>query len=97
MPTVTLTRPSATLEEIAAGLREQLGDRYQVAPKGGSTDVLRVSAGTMALASVRVVRAAGVTTCRVHGGGLIIGRLINELSIARTVAAALRKAPGVGA
>jgi hypothetical protein len=46
---------------------------------------------------VHVVREGGVTKYHVHGGGLLIGRLVNELGIARKVADAIKSAPGLGA
>jgi hypothetical protein len=39
-------------------------------------------------------RDGNATTFRVHGGGLIIGRIINEFGIARTVTGALKESLG---
>ena len=39
-------------------------------------------------------RDGNATTFRVHGGGLIIGRIINEFGIARTVTEALKDSLG---
>ncbi len=39
----------------------------------------------------------GATGFSVHGGGIVIGRLVNELTLARKVADALRKGLGPGA
>jgi len=36
------------------------------------------------------------TTFHVHGGGLIIGRIVNELGIARPVTAAVKQTFGPG-
>lgn len=48
----------------------------------------------MASATVRLSRDRNSTTFRVHRGGLIIGRLVNEFGIARTVTAAIEETPG---
>jgi hypothetical protein len=97
MPTVSVVRPDITKEEAATALQAQLGSQYAVAVKEGSShEVLSVKKSTLSFASVRLVREAGVTKFRVHGGGLIIGRLMNELTIALKVAAAIKAAPGLG-
>ena len=36
----------------------------------------------------------GIAMFRVHGGGLIVGRIVNELGIARTVTEALKESLG---
>jgi hypothetical protein len=41
---------------------------------------------------VHVARDDNATTFHVHGGGLIIGRIINEFGIARTVTSAIGEA-----
>ena len=48
----------------------------------------------MASATVRLSRDGNSTTFRVHGGGLIITRLVNEFGIARTVTAAIEEKLG---
>ena len=55
---------------------------------------LTVKRGSLAFATVSLRRDGDATTFRVHGGGLIIGRLVNELGIARTVTAAIREISG---
>ncbi|HEX3946470.1 MAG TPA: hypothetical protein VHW47_02140 [Acidimicrobiales bacterium] len=97
MPSVTITRTGVTKEDAATALQAQLGSRYTVIPKDGSQDHLSVKQSTMVFASVRMASEPGGTTFHVHGGGLIIGRIINELTIARKVAAAIKAAPGLGA
>jgi hypothetical protein len=42
-------------------------------------------------AAVRLHRDGNATTFHAHGGGLIIGRIINEFGIARTVTAAIKE------
>ena len=53
--------------------------------------LLPVKHGTLAFATVRLAQEGSITTFRVHGGGLIIGRIVNELGIARTVTAAIKE------
>jgi len=48
----------------------------------------------VAFATVHLVPDGNATTFRVHGGGLILGRLVNEFGIARTVTAAIRESLG---
>ena len=83
-----------TAQEAAEVLRQQLGSGYKVTPhSGGSQDKLTVSHGA-AFATAHLGRVGDATTFRVHGGGLIIGRIVNEFGIARTVTAAIREAFG---
>jgi hypothetical protein len=89
MPTATVSRP-VTLEEAAATLQGQLGSGYKVTRRG--SDALAVSHGGLAFASVHVAQDDNATTFHVHGGGLIIGRIINEFGIARTVTSAIGEA-----
>jgi len=41
-----------------------------------------------------VGRDGDTTTFRIHGGGLIVGRIVNEFGIARTVTAAIKDSLG---
>jgi len=92
MPTVTIPRVVAP-QDAAETLRRQLGDRYTVdSHAAGTHNVMRVKHGGLAFANVRVTRDGEATTFRVHGGGFIIGRIANELGIARTVATAIKDA-----
>ena len=85
MPSATIPRP-ITQQEAAETLRQQLGSGYKVTPhSGGSRDKLTVSHGGLAFATVHLARNGNATTFHVHGGGLIVGRLVNEFGIARTV------------
>jgi hypothetical protein len=89
MPTVTIPK-AVDAQEAAEVLRQQLGDRYTVDSHASRTrNVLRVKHGGLAIAIVHVARDAEATTFRVHGGGLIIGRIANQFGIARTVATAI--------
>jgi len=93
MPSATIPR-AITAQEAAEALRQQLGSGYKVTPHaGGSRDKLSVSHGA-AFAGVRLARDGNATTFHVHGRGLLIGLIVNELGIARTVTAAIKEASG---
>jgi hypothetical protein len=94
MPTATIPR-TITPQETAEALRQQLGSGYKVTPH--SRDKLTVSHGGVAFATVHMAPDGNTTTFHVHGGGLIIGRLVNEFVIARTVTAAIRESLGAPA
>jgi len=91
MPTATIPR-AITPEQAADALREQLGSGYKVTPHG--TGSLTVKHGGLAFATVHLNRDVNATTFRVHGGGLIVGRIVNEFGIARTVTEALKESLG---
>ena len=92
MPTATIPR-AITQQEAAEALRQQLGSGYKITPH--SQGKLTVSRGGLEFATVHLARQDGnATTFHVHGGGLIVGRLVNELGIARTVTAAIRESLG---
>jgi len=88
MSSVTVSKAIAP-QEAADALREQLGRGYQVTPHGSGS--LTVKHGTLAFATVHLVRDGDATTFRVHGGGIIVGRIVNEFGIARTVTTAIRE------
>ncbi len=92
MPTVTVARANVSRDQAIYSLRQRLGKDYTVAP-GGNGNVFSVKRGTMSGAKVHIRQLEGATQFRVHGTGLVIGRLINELGIARRVASAIAKAP----
>jgi hypothetical protein len=94
MPTATIPR-TITPQETAEALRQQLGSGYKVTPH--SRDRLTVSHGGVAFATMHLAPDGNTTTFHVHGGGLIIGRLVNEFVIARTVTAAIRGSLGAPA
>jgi hypothetical protein len=91
MPSATIPR-AITSQETADALRQQLGSRYKVTPH--SRDKLTVSHGGLAYASVHLAHNGNATAFHVHGGGLILGRIINEFGIARTVNAAIKESLG---
>ncbi|MGO8959487.1 MAG: hypothetical protein ACLQFR_19295 [Streptosporangiaceae bacterium] len=91
MPSTTISRAIAP-QDAANALKEQLGSGYQVTPHGSGS--LTVKHGPLAFATVHLAQDGNRTTFRVHGGGLIINRVINEFGIARTVTSALNKTYG---
>jgi len=91
MPSATI--PTAmTPQEAAEALQQQLGSGYQVTLHGNGP--LTVKHGSLAFATVHLRRDGDATTFRVHGGGLIIGRIINEFGIARTITTAVKETFG---
>jgi len=91
MPSATISR-AITPDQAADALRDQLGSRYTVTSRGH--DSLTVKHGPLAFATVHLGWDEDTTTFRVHGGGLIVGRVVNELGIARTVTAAIKERLG---
>ena len=89
MPTVTVKR-SVTLREAAEALHGELGDQYQITTHGtGAQQALKIKQSAASTATVRLEQNDGATTFHVHGGGLVISRMVNELGIARRVTAAI--------
>jgi hypothetical protein len=91
MPTATISR-NITSDQAADALQQRLGDGYKVTRHGSGS--LSVHHGPLAFASVRLGQDGAATTFHVHGGGLIIGRIINEFGIARTVTEAIKDSFG---
>ncbi len=92
MPTVTV-RPPVTIQEVADALHDQLGSRYEVTEHGsGSHEALKIKQGGAASATVHLSQDNSTTTLHVHGGDLLISRLVNELGIAKRVAAGIEAA-----
>jgi hypothetical protein len=92
MPTVTVTRANVARDEAIEAIRQQLGNDYTIKPK--SADGFSVSKGAMSGANVHIKQREGITQFHVHGTGFIIGRLINELGIARRVAGVISQGLG---
>jgi hypothetical protein len=93
MPTVTVTRADVTRDEAIHVVSQQLGDAYTVKP-GNRDDMFSVTKGVMTGAKVHIRPHDGATQFHVHGTGIIIGRLLNELGIARRVATAISQGLG---
>jgi hypothetical protein len=94
MPTVTVAR-SVNLQETATALQDKLGDRYEVTTHGsGAHEALKVKQSAAATATVHLNQDGNTTTFHVHGGGLVISRMVNEFGIAKKVAATITEAFG---
>src|SRR5579864_7663936 len=91
MPTVTIAR-SVTIQDTAEALQQALGARYEITTHGqGAQEALKVKQSAAALATVHLDQGS-TTTFHVHGGGLVISRMINEFGIAKKVAKAIEEA-----
>jgi hypothetical protein len=89
MPTVTINR-SVTLQDAAQALRDKLGSRYDITLHGTGTDeALKVRQSAAAIATVHLESDNATTVFHIHGGGLVISRMVNEFGIAKRVAAAI--------
>jgi len=91
MPSTTIQR-QVSPQQAANALKAQLGSGYVVTTKGN--DSLTVKHGALNFAHVRMRWAGDATDFHVHGGGLIVGRLVNEFGIAKTVTGALQEGLG---
>ncbi len=91
MPSATISK-AITSDEAADALQDRLGDGYTVTRRGSGS--LSVHHGPLAFATVRLGRDGSATTFHVHGGGLILGRIVNEFGIARTVTTAIKDSFG---
>jgi hypothetical protein len=94
MPTVTV-KGSVTLHEAATALQGKLGDRYEITTHGsGAREALKVRQSAASTATVHLDQDGNATTFHVHGGGLVISRMVNEFGIAKKVAATIEEAFG---
>jgi hypothetical protein len=94
MPSVTVEGP-VTVQEAAKALQDKLGSRYEVTTHGrGTEEALKVKQSAASTATVHLTRDANATTFHVHGGGLVISRMVNEFGIAKKVAATIEEAFG---
>ena len=92
MPTVTVEQ-TVTLQQAAAALKDKLGSRYEVTTHGsGAQEALKVKQSAASTATVHLDRDGNATTFHVHGGGLVISRMVNEFGIAKKVAATIEEA-----
>ena len=92
MPTVTVER-SVTPEEAVAALKDKLGSRYDVSAQGsGAQEDVEVRQSAASTATVRLDPGENATTFHVHGGGMVISRMVSEFGLAKKVAAAIQEA-----
>jgi hypothetical protein len=92
MPTVTVKR-SVTLHEAIEALHGQLGDHYEITTHGtGARQALKIKQSAASTATVHLDQDGNATTFHVHGGGLVLSRMVNELGIARKVTTAIGEA-----
>jgi len=94
MPTVTV-EGNVTLQQAAKELQDKLGSRYEVTTHGsGAHEALKIKQSAASTATVHLDRDGNATTFHVHGGGLVISRMVNEFGIAKKVAATIEEAFG---
>ena len=92
MPTVTINQ-SVSIQDTAEALRKGLGEHYQITTHGdGAQEAIKVKQSAAALATVHLNKEGTTTTFHVHGGGLVISRMINEFGIAKRVSEAIEEA-----
>jgi hypothetical protein len=92
MPTVTVAG-NVTPHQAATALHDKLGSRYEVITHGsGAQQALKVKQSAAATATVHLDQDGTATTFHVHGGGLVISRMVNEFGIAKKVAEAIEEA-----
>ncbi len=88
MSSITVDR-RVTLEEAANALKNELGDKYEVkSARKGDKETIRVS-HALEMATVHLVPKSEATTFKVHGGGIIINRIVNEFGLSRRVCKAI--------
>ena len=96
MPTVTV-EASVTLQQAATALQDKLGSLYEVTTHGsGAQQALKIRQSAASTATVHLDQDGNATTFHVHGGGLVISRMVNEFGIAKKVAATIADAFGEG-
>ncbi|HXZ76696.1 MAG TPA: hypothetical protein VEH31_38295 [Streptosporangiaceae bacterium] len=94
MPTVTI-EGNVALQQAATALQDRLGSRYEVTTHGsGAQQALKVKQSAASTATVHLDQDGDATTFHVHGGGLVISRMVNEFGIAKKVAEAIAEAFG---
>ncbi len=88
MSSITIDR-RVTLEEATNALKDELGDKYEVkSARKADQETIRVS-HALEMATVHLVPKGEATTFKVHGGGLIVNRIVNEFGLSRKVCKAV--------
>jgi hypothetical protein len=91
MPTVTV-QGSVTLQEATKALQGKLGSRYEATTHGsGAQEALKVKQSAASTVTVHLDRDGNATVFHVHGGGLVISRMVNEFDVAKKVAATIEE------
>jgi hypothetical protein len=90
MPKVRVPRKNVTTDEVVTVLSRRLGPGYQVESNGGRVIARK---NPVMYASISIRDQPGASVFGVHGGGLLLFRLVNTVSTARQVADALRRSP----
>lgn len=90
MPATHVNR-QVTLDEAETALTRGLGPDYKVTRRSFGSPALTVKRNGLLWATVTASPSNGGTTLKVHGGGVIINRLIAELGLARKVNATLNR------
>jgi hypothetical protein len=92
MPTVTVqgnVTPAAGRHSAARQTRQPL----EVTTHGsGTQQALKVKQSAASTATVHLDRDGKATTFHIHGGGLVISRMVNEFGIAKKGAATIEEA-----
>jgi hypothetical protein len=94
MPTVVI-KSGTTEAELVTALKSALGSGFTVEARESGKEIVNVEKSTMSTAHVRIERTLTDTKAHVHGGGIIIGRIINELVLANKVAKAIKDSPAL--
>jgi hypothetical protein len=86
---------ATTVQAAALIVQDKLGSRYEITTHGsGAQEALKVKQSAASTATVHLDRDGNATTFHVHGGGLVISRMISEFGIAKKVAAPITEAFG---
>jgi len=91
MSKIRVPRKNVTPGEVATVLSRRLGSGYQVESSGDHRITVRKS--PLMYANISIADQPGASVFRVHGGGLLVLRIVNTFSTARRVADALRRSP----
>jgi hypothetical protein len=108
MPTVTVSRPDLTTDEVVAVLRNGLGDGYNVlpgmamgrmyfqAPHQGRPNTIVVGTGEnrVVKAQVTITPRGGQTELRISAGGITWDFALNSFGVARKVRGVLTSSLG---
>jgi hypothetical protein len=88
VPTVSI-KSDASKTDVASAIKTGLGAGYVVEAKADK-EAITVQKGAMTTAHVKLEHSPTGSKAHVHGGGIIIGRIVNELGIANKVAKVIK-------